>query len=116
MLAVGLLFTAFTIRIRGNHHHNIPPYYVTDALSSLRKYDPVHIEIVPMRYFDDEITVDATMYGRNGTRYEATTRGSDLLPALRDISQRTFKKFMKSARTYAHFVRLHDAVEDEDSN
>jgi len=92
MLAVGLLFTAFTIRIRGNHHHNIPPYYVTDALSSLRKYDPVHIEIIPMRYFDDEISVDATMYGKNGTRYQTTTRSSDLLPALRDISQKDFQK------------------------
>lgn len=92
MFVIGLLVHTFTIRIHGNYHQNIPPYYVTDALSSLHDYDPVHVEIVPTRYFEDEIRVDATMYGRNGTRYQATTRSSDLLPALRDISKKKFQK------------------------
>lgn len=86
MLALTLLLHAFTLRIRGNHHQKIPPYYVFDALSSLRKYDPVHIDIVPTRYFEDEITLDATIYGRNGTLYQATARNSEMLTALCQIS------------------------------
>lgn len=91
MLLLTLMSDAFTLRIRGSHHQNIPPYYVTEALSSLRKYDPVHIDILSVQLFEDEITVDTTVYGRNGTLYQATARHSGLLPALYEISHKLTK-------------------------
>ena len=51
MLAISLLLHAFTLRLRGNHNPKIPPYYMTEALSLLRKHDPVHIDIVSTRVF-----------------------------------------------------------------
>ena len=87
MFAISVLLHAFTLRLRGNHNPKIPPYYMTEALSLLRKYDPVHIDIVSTRVFEDEVIVDTTVYGRNGTRYEATARDAEFLPALREISR-----------------------------
>lgn len=61
---------------------------MTEALSVLRKYDPVHIDIVSTRFFEDEVIVDTTVFARNGTCYEATARNAEFLPALREISRR----------------------------
>ena len=85
MLGLTLISLCYLVRLRGLRT-TAPPYLITGAFRSLQsQYDPVHIDIVSIKRFEDEVVVDTTLYARNGTFYTASARGRDLIPALRGV-------------------------------
>lgn len=83
LVAAALLAAAgFTVRIRG-YGTSLTPSAIMDALAPLRAYDPVHVDVVSTRRFEDEVAVDTTAYVGNGTFYTASSRAPSLTLALR---------------------------------
>ena len=78
---------SFSVRLVGRGVANVPPYYITEALSPLRPHELVHVDVVSAQFFDDEYTIDTTVYTKQGTMHKASVRAPSLIPALHLVSQ-----------------------------
>ena len=96
MLSVFYVFAiSFSVRFIGSSVATVPPYYITEALSPLRPHEPVHVDVVSARFFDDEYTIDTTVYTKQGTMHKASVRAPSLLSALHMVSQDLTKQMAR---------------------
>lgn len=79
---------AFSIRMVEVDTTRMSRWHVTEALSALRPHNPMHIDIVTKRVFEDEVIIDATLYTTHGKFYTASARAGSLTPALYTVSSR----------------------------